>query len=610
MTVALTRNFFANTRGLTLKDTASVTWAINRNTNEISATSTGGAGGVTSVGLADGSTTPIYAISGSPVTTTGTLTFTLSTQAANKVFAGPTTGAAAQPTFRSLVAADIPALAYVTSVGLSDGSTTPIYTISGSPVTSSGTLTFTLATQAANLVFAGPTTGAATQPTFRALVVADLPTGIPNANLANSSLTVTAGTGLSGGGSVSLGGSVTLSLTTPVTAANGGTGQTTYAVGDLLYASTTSALSRLADVAAGSYLRSGGTNTAPTWSTTTIPNDSVLGDLWYGSAAHVISALAGNTTAAKQFLTQTGTGSVSAAPVWGTIAAGDLPANGANPTALVGLTAVNGSATTWMRSDGAPAIDQTIAPTWTASHTFTKSGGGNAAGVQLIAAVPALTFENTTGGTDAKWWDIVGSSATSLSFRAINDAQSAANTWLSVTRNGVNITAVNYGNSANIPTHTFRGGLILGGSGANKGDGTANAAIGLFIAGAAVSPSASNPPITMVTGQFLRQYQQLVLQSTDRLTAPGTARIIIERGGPDFLPGPQGEAFEGLGMVTLGRPKTPSVNFVVPTEYICDFLKRLNLVGAIRATLQGTANLVVRDDFGTRSRIVLAGTGY
>src|ERR1019366_599649 len=30
----------------------------------------------------------------------------------------------------------------VTSVGLSDGSTAPIYTISGSPVTGSGTLTF------------------------------------------------------------------------------------------------------------------------------------------------------------------------------------------------------------------------------------------------------------------------------------------------------------------------------------------------------------------------------------------------------------------------------------------------------------------------------------
>ena len=62
----------------------------------------------------------------------------------------------------------------VTSVGLADGSTTPIYTISGSPVTSSGTLTFTLNTQLANTVLAGPASGSAAEPTFRGLVIADL----------------------------------------------------------------------------------------------------------------------------------------------------------------------------------------------------------------------------------------------------------------------------------------------------------------------------------------------------------------------------------------------------------------------------------------------------
>lgn len=51
-----------------------------------------------------------------------------------------------------------------------------------------------------------------------------------------------------------------------------------------------------------------------------------------------------------------------------------LPAypSGANPTAQVGLTAVNGSATTFMRSDAAPALDQGITPTWTGAHTFTN----------------------------------------------------------------------------------------------------------------------------------------------------------------------------------------------------------------------------------------------
>jgi hypothetical protein len=42
----------------------------------------------------------------------------------------------------------------------------------------------------------------------------------------------------------------------------------------------------------------------------------------------------------------------------------------ADPTALIGMAAINGVATTYMRSDAAPAINPAIAPTWTASHTF------------------------------------------------------------------------------------------------------------------------------------------------------------------------------------------------------------------------------------------------
>lgn len=52
---------------------------------------------------------------------------------------------------------------------------------------------------------------------------------------------------------------------TSVPATNGGTGQTVFAVGDLLYASTTTALSKLADVATGNALISGGVGVAPSW---------------------------------------------------------------------------------------------------------------------------------------------------------------------------------------------------------------------------------------------------------------------------------------------------------------------------------------------------------
>lgn len=65
---------------------------------------------VTSVGLS--LPTSIFDVTNSPVTTTGTLTATLDTQSANHVWAGPTTGANATPTFRGLVSDDIPTLTH------------------------------------------------------------------------------------------------------------------------------------------------------------------------------------------------------------------------------------------------------------------------------------------------------------------------------------------------------------------------------------------------------------------------------------------------------------------------------------------------------------------
>lgn len=50
-----------------------------------------------------------------------------------------------------------------------------------------------------------------------------------------------------------------------VPATAGGTGQTSYAVGDLLYANSTTTLAKLADVATGNALISGGVGVAPSW---------------------------------------------------------------------------------------------------------------------------------------------------------------------------------------------------------------------------------------------------------------------------------------------------------------------------------------------------------
>lgn len=221
----------------------------------ISSASSGtvGTGSVTSVALTVPSA--LLTVSGSPITTSGTLAVTLANQNANIVFAGPASGGATTPTFRALVAADLPlatsgAFGAVkpdnTTISISSGvisvaggslgitqltgdvtagpgsgsqaatlansgvtaatytyatihvdakgritsasnGTTPgtvssvamtvpsFMSVSGSPITSSGTLGVTFNTQSANLIFGGPSSGTAAVPTFRSLVPADLP---------------------------------------------------------------------------------------------------------------------------------------------------------------------------------------------------------------------------------------------------------------------------------------------------------------------------------------------------------------------------------------------------------------------------------------------------
>ncbi len=67
-------------------------------------------GTVTSVAL----TVPAeFSVSGSPITTSGTLAITKANENANLVWAGPQSGAAAAPTFRSLIEADVPHLSQI-----------------------------------------------------------------------------------------------------------------------------------------------------------------------------------------------------------------------------------------------------------------------------------------------------------------------------------------------------------------------------------------------------------------------------------------------------------------------------------------------------------------
>ena len=78
-----------------------------------------------------------------------------------------------------------PGTGTVTSVAM----TVPDFlSVAGSPITDDGTLAVTLATQVANTVFSGPSNGADAEPTFRALVAADIPSALPATKIADGSV--------------------------------------------------------------------------------------------------------------------------------------------------------------------------------------------------------------------------------------------------------------------------------------------------------------------------------------------------------------------------------------------------------------------------------------
>jgi hypothetical protein len=174
-------------------------------------------------------------------------------------------------------------------------------------------------------------------------------------------------------------GAVTLAGT--LIAVNGGTGFGSYAVGDLLYADTTTTLAKLPDVATGNALISGGALTAPLWGKIGLTTH-VSGVLpianggTNGSATPTTNGIAYGTGTAYAFTAAGTTGQVltattGGAPTWA------APATSGTVTS-VSVVSANGFAGTVATATTTPAI------TLTTSITGVLKGNGTAISAAVV----------------------------------------------------------------------------------------------------------------------------------------------------------------------------------------------------------------------------------
>lgn len=279
--------------------------------------------------------------------------------------------------------------------------------ISGTATTAQGGTGQTTAQAAINALTGAQSAGAylrsdGTNATLTTIEVGDVPTlnqsTTGNAATATTASNATAVGGIGVSGTPTSGQVLTATSGTaadwqtpasaPVTEVFGRTGAVVATSGDYSF----SEISGTAAIAQGG---TGQTSAAAAYNA--LSPMTTLGDIEYESGANTAARLAGNTTATKKFLTQTGTGTVSGAPAWNTIAVGDVPTLNQSTTG----TAAGLSSTLAVASGGTgqttlqAAINALAGATTTAE--FLRGNGTNVVMSAIQASdVPTLN-QSTTG---------------------------------------------------------------------------------------------------------------------------------------------------------------------------------------------------------------------
>lgn len=228
-----------------------------------------------------------------------------------------------------------------------------------------------------------------------------------------------------------------------IAAIYGGTGLTSFAAGDLIYANSSTTLARLADVAVGNALISGGVSADPSWGKIGLAThvDGTLPVANGGTGAATLAAnnvLLGNGTSAVQTVAPGATGNVlvSNGTTWTSAAAGGgIPAG----TAMLFV--------------------QTNAPTgWTKSTTHDNKALRVVSGAASSGGSVAFTTAFASQGV----------SGTNANTTATNQAQTAGGT-VSTTLNVAGSVSATTLITSQIPSHTHAAGTAAGVAPGGKG---------------------------------------------------------------------------------------------------------------------------------------------
>jgi hypothetical protein len=141
-------------------------------------------------------------------------------------------------------------------------------------------------------------------------------------------------------------------------------------------------------------------------------------------------------------------------------------ANLADPSATIGLVMIPGVSPNALRSDGAPALSQTIQPVWTNTHTFTKVPTSSLTGCLLLSCLtPILGIRETGAGVGAKVWDLLANAGI-FAIRTGDDTGLANKNIIASHRVANAIDYLHFGNATDNPAYNFLGtGVVtLGGT--------------------------------------------------------------------------------------------------------------------------------------------------